>query len=85
MRRLAVLTEDEKKEFEEKIAMNHLFKAMGIQECPNCKSMVECEEKKDVRLTCVPCSKKGGKNYEFCWHCLNEWYNGSSRTQCGKT
>lgn len=84
VRRFAALTEDEKEEFEDKIAMNHMFKALGIQECPKCKSMVERSDKKDVRLTCIPCTKKGGKIYEFCWHCLNEWYNGSSRTQCGK-
>lgn len=78
------LTEEEKAEFEEKIAMNHLFKAMGIQECPKCKSMVERGDKKEIRLTCIPCSKKG-ERYEFCLHCLNKWYNGSSRTQCGKT
>lgn len=82
VRRLAVLTEEEKEEFEEKIAMNHLLKAMGIQQCPKCKSVMEREDKKVIRLTCIPCSKKG-KRYEFCWHCLNEWYNGSSRTQCG--
>lgn len=82
VRRLAVLTEEEKAEFEEKIAMNHLFKAMGIQECPKCKSMVERGDKKEIRLTCIPCSKKG-ERYEFCLHCLNKWYNGSSRTQCG--
>ena len=80
---MAVLTEKEKEEFEEQIAKNQ-FKAMGIHECPKCKSMVVRENKNEIRLTCIPCSTKKGKRYEFCWHCLNEWYNGSSRTQCGK-
>jgi len=85
VRRLAVLTDEEKEEFEDKIATNHLFKAMGIQECPKCKSMVERNDKKDMQLRCTVCSKKDGKTYEFCWHCLKEWYNRDSRTQCGKT
>lgn len=80
---MAVLTEKEKEEFEEQIAKNQ-FKAMGIHECPKCKSMVGRENKKEIRLTCIPCSKKG-ERYEFCSYCLNKWYNGSSRTQCGKT
>lgn len=83
IRRLAALTEDEKEEFEDKIAKNHLFKGLGIQECPKCKSMVERKDKKDVQLRCTVCSEKDGKTYEFCWHCLKEWYNQNSRTQCG--
>ena len=85
VRRLAALTEEEKEEFEDKITTNHLFKAMGIQECPKCKSLVERNDKKDVQLRCTVCSEKGGKTYEFCWHCLREWYNRDSRTQCGRT
>ena len=84
VRRLAVLTEDEKEEFEDKITTNHLFKNIGIRQCPKCKSMVERNDKKDVKLCCTVCSKKDGKTYKFCWHCLKEWYNQNSRTQCGE-
>ena len=83
VRRLAVLTEDEKEEFEDKITRNHLFK-IGVRQCPKCNSMVERNEKKDAQLRCTVCSKKEGKIYEFCWHCLKEWCNQNSRTQCGK-
>ena len=84
VRRLAVLSEDEKEEFEVKIAKNYLLEVIGIQECPKCKSLVERKDKKDVQLRCTVCNKKDGKPYEFCWHCLKEWYNRDSRTQCGK-
>lgn len=83
VRRLAVLTDAEKKEFETKISKNHLFKAMGIQECPNCKSFVERINKKDVRLTCSFCQKKLHEDFQFCWHCLHEWVDRSSTTKCG--
>ncbi|XP_068672190.1 uncharacterized protein [Montipora foliosa] len=83
VRRLAVLTNAEKKEFETKISKNHLFKAMGIQECPNCKSFVERINKKDVRLTCSFCQRKLHKDFQFCWHCLHGWVDISSTTKCG--
>lgn len=85
VRRLAVLTENEKKEFENKISKNHLIKAMGIQECPNCKSLVERINKKDIRVACSLCRKKLHKDFQFCWHCLHEWANGASSSQCGET
>lgn len=83
VRRLAVLTDSEKKEFETKISKNHLIRAMGIQECPSCKSLVERIKKKDVRLACSFCKKKLHKDFQFCWHCLHEWINRSSTTKCG--
>ncbi|KAJ7387346.1 hypothetical protein OS493_004337 [Desmophyllum pertusum] len=57
VRRLAVLTDDEIAEFEKKISKNYLIKAMGIQECPKCNSMVERSNKKHVRVACPLCSK----------------------------
>lgn len=84
VRRLAVLTDAEKKEFETKVSKNYLFKAMGIQECPSCKSFVERINKKDVRLSCSFCKNKLHKAFDFCWHCLHEWVNSSSTTQCGR-
>lgn len=83
VRRLAVLTDAEKMEFEKKISKNYMFKAMGIQECPSCKSFVERVNKKDVRLTCTFCRNKLHKVFQFCWHCLQEWVDSSSTTKCG--
>ena len=85
MRRLAVLTDAEIEEFEKKISKNYLIKAMGIQECPKCSSMVERINKKDIRVVCPLCSKKDRKSYEFCWHCLHEWTDQSSTSKCGKS
>lgn len=83
VRRLAVLTDAEIEEFEKKISKNYLIKAMGIQECPSCTSMVERRNKKDIRVVCPLCSKNKAEPYEFCWHCLHEWAS-SSTTKCGK-
>ncbi|XP_066282912.1 uncharacterized protein [Branchiostoma lanceolatum] len=73
VRRLAVLTADEKKQFETKISDNYLRKGMGIQECPKCHSMCERVDKKDKRVVCPLCSARDGVEYHFCWFCLHEW------------
>ena len=83
VRRLAVLTDNEIKEFERKISKNYLIKAMGIQECPKCNSMVERSDKKHIRVVCPMCSKTKKTPFEFCWHCLREWANDSRTDKCG--
>lgn len=83
VRRLAVLTDDEIEEFEKKMSRNYLIKAMGVQECPKCNSMVERSDKKHIRVICPLCTKTGKQAaYEFCWHCLHEWKS-SGTTKCG--
>lgn len=82
VRRFAVLTEDEQKEFETKISENYLKKAMGIQECPGCESLCERIDLKDKRVTCRICTKEKGYRFDFCWHCLHEWKE-SGTSKCG--
>ena len=84
VRRLAVLTDDEILEFERKISKNYLIKAMGVQECPKCKSMVQRSDKKHIRVICPLCSKDKEKPYEFCWHCLHKWKISSRTDKCGE-
>ena len=84
VRRLAVLTDDEILEFERKISKNYLIKAMGVQECPKCKSMVQRSDKKHIRVICPLCSKDKEQAYEFCWHCLHKWEISSRTDKCGE-
>ena len=83
VRRLAVLTDEEIAEFEKKVSKNYLIKAMGIQECPKCNSMVERINKKDIRVVCPLCTKNEKAPYEFCWHCLHKWKNTLDNSKCG--
>ncbi|XP_068680957.1 uncharacterized protein [Montipora foliosa] len=85
VRRLAVLTEEEIAEFEKKVSRNYLIKAMGIQECPKCNSLVERINKKDIRVVCPLCTKNEKAPYEFCWHCLHKWKNTSDTSKCGNS
>ncbi|XP_071179599.1 uncharacterized protein [Mytilus edulis] len=80
--KLAVLTKQERKEFETQIAMNFLRKAVGIQECPRCQSYCERMDRKDVRVVCPVCSRKPGGRFEFCWFCLRKWST-SGTAECG--
>lgn len=82
VRRFAVLTDDEQKEFETKISENYLKKAMGIQECPGCQTLCERMDPKDKRLICRICTKEKGRRFDFCWHCLHEW-RGAGTDKCG--
>ncbi|XP_002733653.2 uncharacterized protein LOC100371864 [Saccoglossus kowalevskii] len=85
VRRLAVLTPAEKKEFETKIATNFLRKAQGIQECPQCKTLCERIDKKNLRCICAICTHKRSKTFEFCWFCLHEWKTKGSISNCGNS
>lgn len=82
VKRLAVLTPEELKGFEEKITENYLRKAVGIQDCPNCQSYCERKNKKDQRVICPICTRTNGKLYEFCWFCLKVWLTGVTN-DCG--
>ena len=82
VRRFAVLTPDEQKEFETKISENYLRKAMGIQECPGCHSLCERLDKKDKRVICKICTKQKGRRFDFCWNCLHEWTTAGT-DKCG--
>lgn len=83
VRRFAVLTENEKREFEKKLSENYLRKAIGIQECPRCKSYCERKSKKDRCVRCPVCTLKEKKGFDFCWFCLHQWQGSVSNSKCG--
>ena len=84
VRRLAVLTQDEKREFEKKLSENYLRKAIGVQECIRCNSFCKRVSKKDQNVRCPLCTKKDKKAYDFCWFCLHEWKGSVGNKTCGK-
>ncbi|XP_028402932.1 uncharacterized protein LOC114525716 [Dendronephthya gigantea] len=85
VRRFAVLTEEERREFEKKLSENYLRKAIGIQECPKCKSFCERKSKKDRCVRCPVCTVKEKKGFDFCWFCLHEWQGSATNAKCGNT
>lgn len=83
VRRLAVLTQDEKREFEKKLSENYLRKASGVQECPKCNSLCERQSKNDRCVRCPVCTIEEKKAFDFCWFCLHEWKGLLSKSKCG--
>ena len=79
VRHVAALSDDQIRNFEEKICENYLMKAGGFQQCPGCNNMCFREKTKELRVACPLCSKQHPRgSYEFCWACLHVWGRGGS-------
>ncbi|KAL3870585.1 hypothetical protein ACJMK2_038635 [Sinanodonta woodiana] len=82
VRKLAVLTTEEKEYFEINLSNNYLKRALGIQECPKCSSYCQRQDKKNPRVVCLICSKGQTIRYEFCWYCRKVWSTSGTK-DCG--
>ncbi|XP_066282987.1 uncharacterized protein [Branchiostoma lanceolatum] len=70
VRRLAVLTAEEKKQFETKISDNYLHKARGWAS-------------RSAPMVCPLCSASDAVvEFHFCWRCLHKWVGGGIE-KCG--
>lgn len=83
IRRILVLTEEEKERFETKLSRNVLNSSSDQRTCPNCTVFCTRQNTTDKRIKCLMC-KKNGKQYEFCWECLGEWISFGTEN-CGNT
>ncbi|XP_020789201.2 uncharacterized protein LOC110168130 [Boleophthalmus pectinirostris] len=73
VRKMALLTEEEKDAFEDALFCNFANLNLKTQECPGCKSRVMREDPSNLCVRCPQCSAKNLKNYEFCWQCRKKW------------
>ena len=83
VRHVAALSEEEMQEIEGKLAENYAQKAMGVQQCPGCRSFCM---RNDPKLNCVKCPVCAQKNLlsEFCWSCLHPWIAAKKdQNRCG--
>ncbi|XP_036843377.1 potential E3 ubiquitin-protein ligase ariadne-2-like [Oncorhynchus mykiss] len=72
VRKLALLTPEEMKKFEETMA--DLVSAQNsYKSCPGCNSYVARTDLSNLRVHCTVCSAEKGQLYEFCWLCLQQW------------
>jgi len=82
IRKLGLLTDEERKYFESKISENYSLRALGAQECPQCSTCCERSDKNRTSVICLICSRKpGAREYAFCWYCLHE-VNSSNGYRC---
>lgn len=74
IRDAACLTPDELEEFERKALLNRFkSKSKEMKPCPKCNTFSSPICSTDKRLVCGTCTACLGRNYEFCWLCLQEW------------
>ncbi|XP_040887010.1 ankyrin repeat and IBR domain-containing protein 1-like [Toxotes jaculatrix] len=73
VRKMALLTQEEMKYFENAMAFNAPRNKPPSKPCPGCQSAVVRESKSNLSVRCTVCSAKKGRTYEFCWQCLREW------------
>ncbi|XP_028929056.1 probable E3 ubiquitin-protein ligase RNF217 [Ornithorhynchus anatinus] len=73
VRRHASLSEEEQNSFEQKLAITAAQKYCDFKQCPGCKSLVERKDLTNLRVLCIICQVKRGKQFEFCWQCLKPW------------
>ncbi|XP_078521771.1 E3 ubiquitin-protein ligase DDB_G0292642-like [Lissotriton helveticus] len=84
VRKNALLTDDERAMFEEKMALIAGQRDRGFKKCPGCNTVVQRKNLGKLWVHCVICSAKKNKPCEFCWQCLRPWIDGgSSSLRCG--
>ncbi|XP_050961163.1 E3 ubiquitin-protein ligase RNF19B-like [Labeo rohita] len=84
VRKLAKLSIDEKRSFEEKLGTNTVKNLVDFRVCPGCSTFVERLDVSNLCVECPVCTEKTGDSYEFCWNCLREWKGSHNRAdRCG--
>ncbi|XP_028329650.1 uncharacterized protein LOC114480059 [Gouania willdenowi] len=73
VRRIAVLTVEEMKHFEEVIARLATSEYFEYKTCPGCKTYVEREDLTNLCVQCTVCKTDKNKSYTFCWQCMKPW------------
>ena len=60
---------------EKGLSENHCImnQCADIHQCPSCNCFCERIDKSQCRMRCWWCTKRSGKAYDFCWHCLASW------------
>ncbi|XP_006875288.1 PREDICTED: uncharacterized protein LOC102834533 [Chrysochloris asiatica] len=73
VRRCAVLSNSEQRDFERGLALLAAKLYFDFKECPSCKSLVERKDLTTIRVLCTICTSTLGVPHEFCWQCLLPW------------
>ncbi|XP_073799295.1 uncharacterized protein [Danio rerio] len=84
VRKLAKLTLDEQKKFEETLGTNTVKKKFDYRDCPGCGSLIERSDQSNLCVACTVCTSKNRKTFKFCWQCNREWKGPAPRAdRCG--
>ncbi|KAJ3585588.1 hypothetical protein NHX12_014307 [Muraenolepis orangiensis] len=73
VRRVAALTVDEMKLFEERLVHLTVHAMFQIKECPGCRTYVERQNEDNLCFSCPICEESNRPSHQFCWQCLRPW------------
>ncbi|KAG7259461.1 hypothetical protein CRUP_015105 [Coryphaenoides rupestris] len=82
IRRLAALTEEEMKHFEETLARLTASLFYDAKACPGCGTVVERQTLDNLCFSCPVCVGTNKPTTHFCWQCLKPWKGKAPSTTC---
>lgn len=71
--KMALLTPDEIKYFDDKLFANATKLKLNVKSCPGCQCRVVRADPNNLCVKCPKCSADKKRSYNFCWQCLREW------------
>ncbi|XP_047447964.1 uncharacterized protein LOC125012200 isoform X2 [Mugil cephalus] len=84
VRRLANLTVEEMKHFEETMGRLTATENCKVQTCQQCQTNMERKDLSNLCVQCVVCRADRKETYLFCWQCLKPWKGPAPRSdRCG--
>ncbi|XP_059845575.1 uncharacterized protein DDB_G0292642-like isoform X2 [Hypanus sabinus] len=78
--RHALLSVEERQDFEEKLATLAASSYYEYKQCPRCGSNVGRKDEMNVSVTCSVCTAIDGIPFEFCWQCMKKWKGPAPRS-----
>ncbi|XP_072896970.1 uncharacterized protein [Hemitrygon akajei] len=78
--RHALLSVEERQDFEEKLATLAASSYCEYKQCPRCGSNVERKDETNISVTCSVCTAIDGIPFEFCWQCMKKWKGPAPRS-----
>ncbi|XP_072896975.1 E3 ubiquitin-protein ligase DDB_G0292642-like isoform X2 [Hemitrygon akajei] len=78
--RKALLSVEERQDFEEKLAILAASSYCEYKQCPRCGSYVGRKDETNISVTCSVCTAIDGIPFEFCWQCMKKWKGPAPRS-----
>ncbi|XP_059804314.1 uncharacterized protein DDB_G0292642-like [Hypanus sabinus] len=78
--RHALLSVEERQDFEEKLATLAASSYCEYKQCPRCRSYVGRKDETNISVTCSICTANDGTPFEFCWQCMKKWKGPAPRS-----